>query len=400
MAATPSTDTLLSRGVAEVLPSKAGLAKRMAESPITLYLGIDPTGAFLHLGHMVALRKLQQFALAGHKVILLIGNGTVKIGDPTGRDAARPMLTEAEIEANFQNWKLQAAKVLDFNLIEIKHNGDWLDALKFTDLIKLLAKTTVQQLIERDMFQERIKKGQPIFGHEILYPLLQGYDSVAMNVDLEIGGTDQTFNMLMGRQLQELYNHHEKWVMSTPIINGLDGRKMSKSFNNYVALTEPAVDVYGKLMRLADDQIVEYFNLLTDVSGSEIAEMDAAMKAGANPMEFKKRLAHTITTTLNTTEAADAAAEHFQAAIQNKTAPADLEVISVKTAELSVLEIINQAAPDLSNTEIRRLAEQGSITFFDSTETATKPTDVTQVFSLATPITVKLGKKRWYKITA
>ena len=201
------TTQLLSRGVAEVLPDKDSLATLMDERPIKLYLGIDPTGALLHLGHAVVLRKLQQFADLGHEVILLIGNGTVKIGDPTGRDESRPMLTDKEIEKNWQNWKKQASTILDFSKIKVLHNGDWLDQLNYSDIVKLLAKTTVQQLLERDMFQERLKQGKPIHGHEIIYPLLQGYDSVVMDVDLELGGTDQTFNMMMGRTLQKAYNY-------------------------------------------------------------------------------------------------------------------------------------------------------------------------------------------------
>ncbi len=397
MATTSSTQALLTRGVAEVLPSAAGLTKLMQERPITLYLGIDPTGAFLHLGHLVVLRKLQQFAEAGHHVILLIGNGTVKIGDPTGRDSARPVLTDAEIEANFHNWKDQASKVLDFSKIEIKRNGDWLDKLDFTSLIQLLAQTTVQQLIERDMFQDRIKKGLPIFGHEILYPLLQGYDSVAMNVDLEIGGTDQTFNMLMGRQLQQHYNQHEKWVLSTPIINGLDGRKMSKSFNNFVALTDPAVDVYGKLMRLPDEQIVEYFTLLTDVSETEIARISTAISQGENPMTFKKQLAFTITEQLNDTAAATKAAEFFQTAIQDKAAPDELPEFKVTETNPTVLKLLQLGCPELSNTDLRRLVEQGSVTLFVG-EAATKPANALETIALDAPIVMKVGKKRWFKI--
>ncbi len=389
--------TILTRGVAEVLPTQAGLAKLMAEKPITLYLGIDPTGAFLHLGHMVVLRKLQQFASAGHHVILLIGNGTVKIGDPTGRDSARPMLTEEQIETNFKSWKEQAAKVLDFSQIEIKRNGDWLDKLSFSDLIQLLAKTTVQQLIERDMFQDRIKQNLPIFGHEILYPMLQGYDSVAMNVDLEIGGTDQTFNMLMGRQLQQIYNQHEKWVLSTPVINGLDGRKMSKSFNNFVALTDPAVDVYGKLMRLPDDQIAEYFTLLTDMPTAEIAATQQAMQTGANPMTFKKQLALTITTQLHSAEAAQAAAEHFQTAIQDKAIPNDLPVVTSPEKTLSALDLVKLGAAELSNSDIRRLFEQGSVTIFEA-EVPRKLTLATESLTLDQPLVVKVGKKRWFKV--
>jgi len=392
---------IMTRGVATVLPSAAGLTKLMAERPIKLFLGIDPTGAFLHLGHMVALRKLRQFADAGHQVVLLIGNATVKIGDPTGRDSARPVLTETEIEANFASWKAQAAKVLDFTKIEIVRNGDWLDALKFDDLVKLMAKTTVQQLIERDMFQDRLKNGLPIFGHEILYPLLQGYDSVAMNVDLEIGGTDQTFNMLMGRQLQEVYNHHEKWVLTTPIINGLDGRKMSKSFHNFVALTEPAIDMYAKLMQVADEQIIEYFQLLTDLSLIEISTIEAQIKSGANPMEFKKQLALSITSQLHDPETASEAAEHFKTVIQDRAIPSDLATFSATKPEITVLEAIKLGAPEFSNSEVRRLLDQNSVSLFQSqTDAGTKLLDPNQLLKLTQSVILKVGKKRWFKVIA
>ena len=248
-----TVEEVLSRGVTEVLPSKESLKKLMSQKKIRLYLGIDPTGALLTLGHSVVLRKLQQFADLGHEVILLIGNGTVKIGDPTGKDTTRPELTNEEIEENFKDWQTQASKILDFNKIEIRRNGDWLDKLTYVDLIKIMGQTTVQQLLERDMFQERLKNGLPIHTHEIIYPLMQGYDSVVMDVDLEIGGTDQTFNMMMGRTLQKIYNNHEKWVLATPIIDGTNGRKMSKSYNNYVALTESPTDMYGKLMSISDE---------------------------------------------------------------------------------------------------------------------------------------------------
>jgi tyrosyl-tRNA synthetase len=402
MSVTPhSTDQaairqILTRGVAEVLPTMETLAKLMAERPITVYLGIDPTGSLLHLGHSVALRKLQQFAELGHRVILLIGNGTVRIGDPTGRDSSRPTLTDAEIEANFQTWQAQASKILNFDMIEIVHNGDWLDKLTFADLVKLMAKTTVQQLIERDMFQERLKKGLPIFGHEIMYPLLQGYDSVAMDVDLEIGGTDQTFNMMMGRELQQAYNQHEKWVLSTPIINGTDGRKMSKSFGNYVALNENPTDMYGKLMRISDDVIVEYFTLLTNVSNDEIKAISQSIIAGENPMQFKKRLAHTITADLHSAELADKAAEHFQSTIQDKTMPAEVKTVVVPNLSLTALQLVKAGVPELSNSEIRRLLSQKAVSLVPE---GTVLTDSADILTLTAGQVVKVGKRTYFAIT-
>lgn len=352
---------LLNRGVAQILPDKNSLTEKIKSEKIRLYLGIDPTGSFLHLGHSVVLRKLQQFAEAGHEVILLIGNGTVKIGDPTGRDSSRPMLTESEIEANFKNWQSQAAKVLDFDLIKIKRNGDWLDKLNYAQMVKLMAKTTVQQLLERDMFQERLKNKLPIFGHEIIYPLLQGYDSVAMDVDLEIGGSDQTFNMMMGRHLQKIYNNREKWVLTTPIINGLDGRKMSKSYNNYIALTAEPEEMYNKVMTAKDEVIIEYFTLLTDVSNQEIEEMSLAMNNGENPMIFKKKLAKTLVMMYHDEVLAGKAADNWQKVVSEKKLPDNIIEAIVPNFNLPLVELAKIAEPETSKSHLRRLQDQGGL---------------------------------------
>ena len=385
---------VLSRGVEQILPNKGSLLELMTQRPIRLYLGIDPTGSLLTLGHSVGLRKLNQFAQLGHEVILLIGSGTVKIGDPTGRDSTRPELTDEQIEANFKNWKEQASKVLDFDKIQIRYNGDWLDKMRLPDFIKLMAKTTVSQLLERDMFVNRMKKNQPIFTHELMYPLLQGYDSVAMDVDLEIGGTDQTFNMLMGRHLQKIYNQKEKWVLTTPIINGLDGRKMSKSYGNFIALTENHLDMYGKLMRLSDDQITEYFTLLTDTPLKEIKQMDQAVKAGANPMEFKKKLAFTITQMYHNQKLAQEAAEHFEKTVQQKQAPKTLIEVEVKDNQ-RLLDICRVCANDLSSAEIKRLIKQKGVTLYPQ---EIRPDDINFKVNLSLNHTLRIGKRRWYRL--
>lgn len=373
------TEKLFTRGVQQILPDKDSLEQAAAEKPLKLYLGIDPTGALLHLGHSVVLRKLQQFAQAGHQVILLVGNGTVRIGDPTGRDSARPVLTDQEIEANFQTWKNQASKILDFDKIEIRYNGDWLDKLNYAQIVKLLASTTVQQLLERDMFQNRLKNNLPIFAHEIIYPLLQGYDSVALNVDLEIGGSDQTFNMMMGRHLQKLYNQQEKWILTTPIINGLDGRKMSKSFHNYIALTDSAQDMYNKTMTLNDDLVSEYFTLLTDVDETEIGAMTQAMQHGENPMIFKKKLAQTLVTMYHDVTAAQAAGDFWQKTVSEKQIPSELPKIPVSSFELPLLELAQIAAPEESKSNLRRLVEQKAVELLDNH-------------------VLRIGKKRFYQL--
>ncbi len=399
-------DTVLDRGVAEVLPDTDSLKKHIGEKKtIRVYLGIDPTGPLLTLGHSIPLRKLQQFAELGHEVILLIGNGTVRIGDPTGKDETRPVLTDEQIEANFQDWKRQASTVLDFDMIEIKHNGDWLDQLDYADMVKLLAQTTVQQLLERDMFQKRIEQERPIHGHEIIYPLLQGYDSVAMDVDLEIGGTDQTFNMMMGRTLQKKYNGHEKWVLVTPIINGLDGRKMSKSYDNYIALVDEADEMYTKLMQINDEMIVEYFELLTDVPTERVREIEKAITDSENPMQFKKELAHTITTMYHDEAAAEAAAEKFASVVQGGEV-GDVEAFSFDVAETSehssateasIYDLLKQTPSDRSNSDLRRLIEQGGITVIMQGGEEVTPEDLSEAFALKDVEVIKVGRKEFYK---
>lgn len=386
---------VLTRGVAEVLPARDSLTKLMSERKIRVYLGIDPTGSLLTLGHAVVLRKLQQFAQLGHEVILLIGNGTVRIGDPTGRDATRPVLTDEVIQENFKNWKAQASKILDFSKIKILHNGDWLDKLTYADIVKLLAQTTVQQLIERDMFQDRLKKNLPIHGHEIIYPLLQGYDSVAMDVDLELGGTDQTFNMMMGRHLQKIYNNREKWVLSTPIINGTDGRKMSKSYGNFIALTEAPNDMYGKVMSITDELIVEYFQLLTDVPSNEVSQIEEELRRGANPMPFKKKLAWTITMMYHSSEHADLAQTYFEQTVQNKQIPDDVPEVIIPADAHTLLDVLKHLDTGLSNSDLRRLIEQGGVELLPSGE---KASAADQHIDLKKIETVRVGKRRYYKI--
>lgn len=385
---------ILTRGVEQVLPSAESLAELLSKKKIRVYLGIDPTGSLLTLGHSVVLRKLQQFADAGCEVILLIGNGTVRIGDPTGRDSTRPELTDEQIKENFKTWKEQASKILDFNQIQIKYNGDWLDNLNYADMVKLLAQTTVQQLLERDMFQDRLQKNLPIHGHEIMYPLLQGFDSVAMDVDLEIGGSDQLFNMMMGRQLQKSMNNKEKWVLTTPIINGTDGRKMSKSYGNFVALTEAPNDMYGKLMSVADEEIVIYFTVLTDVPAAEIIVIEKALISGENPINYKKKLAYEITRMYHDEEAAQKAQEFFEKTVQNKQAPEEMMDITV-SMDMAVAQVMQQALPQESNSNLRRLVEQGAVSINDQ-----KVENFNQTLNFTGEAVLKVGKRNYFRLLA
>lgn len=384
---------ILVRGVDQVLPSLQGLSALMQKKKIRLYLGIDPTGNQLHLGHAVVLRKLQQFAEAGHEVILLIGSGTVKIGDPTGRDKTRPMLTDEDIESNFQSWKEQASKVLDFSRIEIRRNGDWLDKLQFADMVRLMARATVQQLMERDMFQDRLKNNLPIFAHEIMYPLLQGYDSVVMDVDLELGGSDQLFNMMMGRQLQSEINGREKFVMTIPLLVGSDGRKMGKSLGNFIGLTETPENMFGKLMSLVDTVVPQYFRLLSNLSSEEIEAIERALTSGdLHPMEAKKRLALDITAQYHSEEAAQNAQEYFEKTVQNQEIPEDIPSLVVHDS-LSVLDLVMQTGVFTSRSEAKRLIEQGGVELAGK-----KLKDFQETVRPEPGSVLRAGKRRWFRI--
>ena len=382
---------MLHRGVAEVLPKVETLETLMRTRKIRLYLGIDPTGAFLTLGHAVVLRKLQQFADQGHEVILLIGNGTVRIGDPTGRDTTRPVLTDEAIKANFEDWKEQASRILDFEKITIKYNGDWLDKLNYVDMVKLMGNVTIAQLLERDMFQERQKKGQPIFGHEIIYPLLQGYDSVAMEVDLEIGGTDQTFNMLMGRTLLRNYKAKEKWVLSLPIINGTDGRKMSKSYDNFIALNDEPKDMFGKLMSIKDQEMNTYFEIFTD---ENLEEIDVLIKK--SPRDAKVKLAICIVTWLHDAASAQEALEDFQTKFVRKEVPDQIPEFSAGASEMGVLDLITKVCGFVSsNGEARRIVEAGGVSVDGE-----KISDSQMEVRLGSESKIlKVGKRKFAKIT-
>lgn len=383
------TDQILSRGVATVLPKAETLAELMEKRKIRLYLGIDPTGAFLTLGHAVVLKKLQQFADAGHDVILLIGNGTVRIGDPTGRDSTRPVLTDEQIKENFQDWKRQAAKVLDFSKIQIKYNGDWLDKLNYIDMVKLLGNVTIQQLLERDMFQERIKKARPIFGHEIIYPLLQGYDSVAMEVDLEIGGTDQTFNMLMGRTLLKSYKEKEKWVLSTPIINGTDGRKMSKSYDNFIALDENPNEMLGKIMSMKDEEMEMYFEIFTDIEDFEYQTLIAQ-----SPRDAKVLLAKKIVTWLHDAISADKAEQDFVQKFVKKEVPDEMPEFVVGDTEIGILNLITKVCNFAgSNSEARQIIKGNGVSIDE-----VKITDPNFVLNPSGKCILKVGKRKFAKI--
>lgn len=287
---------LLTRAVEEVVPMDLAKKKLAAGKPIRVYLGIDPTGNKLHLGHSVPLRKLKAFQDAGHEVIFVIGSFTAMIGDPTGRDIQREPLTSEQIWENFKTYEEQASKVIDLTKIEkVYLNDQWLNDISLTELVKLSSHFTVQQMLERDMYQKRMREGKPIAFNEFIYPLLQGYDSMHLDVDCEIGGNDQLFNMLCGRKLQEVYRKRDKFVLTTKLIEGTDGRKMSKTYDNCIWLEDTSEDMFGKTMRIKDDLILTYMECCTDIPMKEIKNAEKSMKEGTNPKDFKEKLAFEIT---------------------------------------------------------------------------------------------------------
>ncbi len=306
--------------------TRADFQARLNEGrPLTVKLGLDPTSADLHLGHAVVLCKLQQFVEAGHNVVLLIGDFTSRIGDPTGRNELRPPLSLEEIEANMQTYSQQAGKVLDMERVSLQYNSAWLAALTMADLLRLLSRVTVAQMLEREDFHERYAAGTPIALHEFLYPVAQAYDSVALNADVELGGNDQLFNLLMGRHYQNALGQREQVCMTVPLLEGLDGvEKMSKSKGNYVGLTEPPEQQFGKLMRISDEMLPRYARLAAFRSQAQVEQLSAALAAGTiHPMQEKKRIAAQVVTRYHGSAAAQAAGEYFERTVQRRELPSD-----------------------------------------------------------------------------
>lgn len=324
--------------------------------PLRVKLGIDPTSPDLHLGFMVVLHKLQRFAEAGHQVTLIIGDGTARIGDPSGKNVTRPQLTAEEIEANMETYRAQAGKVLDLERISIRYNSEWLDRLTLGDLIKLLSKTTVAQMLERNDFNNRYASGTPIALHEFLYPVAQAYDSIAIEADVELGGSDQLFNLLLGRHYQRESGQSPQICATVPLLVGLDGqKKMSKSLGNYVGITEPATEQFGKLMKIGDDLIPIYARLAAFRSKSDCDRLAAALQAGdVKAMDAKKDVAYDIVTRYHGAQAARDAREHFERTVQRKELPSGELPELTAGAAVRVVELLVQAG----FAESRRAAER------------------------------------------
>src|ERR1700744_9583 len=328
----------LLRGCEEILPASEFEKKIAKGKPLIIKAGFDPTAPDLHLGHTVLLNKLRQFQQFGHKVVFLIGDFTAMIGDPTGKNVTRMPLSQEEVAENAKTYQQQVFKILDPEKTTVSFNSEWMGAMKAADLIRLASTHTVARMLERDDFNKRYNSEQPIAIHEFLYPLVQGYDSVILNADVELGGTDQKFNLLMGRELQRDFGQDPQIVLMTPIIEGLDGvQKMSKSLNNAIGIHEPPQEMYGKLMSINDEMMWRYWTLLTDLRQSEIDRMQADVASGAlHPMEAKKRLARTIVSGFQGQESAQAADENWARQFQQKSDDVEgLEEVRIAFAELT-----------------------------------------------------------------
>jgi tyrosyl-tRNA synthetase len=385
------------RGCDELLVESEWLAKlarsEATKTPLRIKLGLDPTAPDIHLGHTVVLNKMRQLQDLGHTVIFLIGDFTSMIGDPSGRNATRPPLTKEEIAVNAQTYYQQASLVLDPSKTEVRYNSEWCDPLGARGMIQLAAKYTVARMLERDDFTKRYKGGIPISVHEFLYPLMQGYDSVALKSDLELGGTDQKFNLLVGRELQKEYGQEAQCILTMPLLVGTDGvDKMSKSKNNYIGISEAPNDMFGKLMSISDELMWSYFTLLSFKPLSEIAKMKEEVLAGRNPRDFKVALGQEIVARFHSLDAAEKALEDFNHRAKGGV-PDDIPELALSGAPLGIGQLLKQANLVPSTSEAMRNVEQGGVKI-DGVTISDKALKVP-----AGTMVVQVGKRKFAKIT-
>jgi len=392
-------EELLNKGVEQIFPTKDDLEKVLVSGKkIKLYCGFDPSATTLHVGNAILLKKLAQFQELGHEVIFLIGDFTGMIGDPTDKTAARKKLTRKQVLANAKNYKKQAVTFLKFNgsnPAKILYNSEWSDKLSFTDLIELSSKFTVQQMIQRDMFQERLKENKPIYLHEFLYPLAQGYDSVAMDVDLEIGGNDQMFNMMAGRDLMKAVKNKEKFVLTMKLLVDPSGKKMGKSEGNMITLEDSAEDIYGKAMSYPDTMIINGLELLTNISLEVIENIKKSLEEGENPMNYKKTMAFEIVKTIKGKEEAQTAQKHFESTVQKKETPEQVTSYKLQVTKINIIDLLIEVKLASSKSEARRLIEQGGIKIDgEVVENVGKEVEITKE-----GILVQRGKRQFVRVT-
>lgn len=385
----------MERGTVDVVVKEHLQDRLTSGKKLRVKFGIDPTGSGLHIGHAVPLKKLRQFQDAGHQAVLVVGTFTGKIGDPSGKTQTRTMLSDEQVKKNIEHYLEQAGKVIDVQSLEIRYNAEWLSPLSFSDVVQLSSLFTVQQMMQRDMYQERLKKDLPIGVHEFMYPLMQGYDSVALKADIELGGTDQLFNLLAGRPIQKAYGQEPQDIMTNAILEGLDGHeKMSKSLNNYIALFDKPNDMYGKAMSIPDELILKYFELATDVSLQDMEEIKKALKEGENPRNLKMRLGRELVTLYHTAEDAKAAEEYFVTMFSKKEIPEDIEEVAVKQQDWILVDLITELKLSPSKSETRRMMQGGGVRI-----NGEKITDFNTTVSLTKePFILQVGKRKIVKV--
>ncbi|MDF2379552.1 MAG: tyrosine--tRNA ligase [Candidatus Gracilibacteria bacterium] len=390
-----SIEELLTRGVEQVIVRQTLEEKLASKKKLKIYMGIDPTGSDIHLGHSIALRKLRDFVEMGHEVIFLVGNFTALIGDTSDKEAMRKMVTQEEVEENFKTYQEQASKILDFKKVKIKYNNDWLGKLSMADVLKLAQQFTVQQMIERDMYQKRLSSGKPIGLHEFLYPLMQGYDAVAMDVDVEVGGNDQTFNMLAGRTLQRIYNKKEKHMVATTLLEGTDGRKMTTTYGNVVNLTDEPGDMFGKIMSVTDDLIIKYFTLCTDVPLEEVEKYEKAISKSDNPMEYKVMLAKEIVTMYHSEKDAEEAASNFKQVFSEGGKPDKVDQVTFDCGKFKLFALLEELRMVDSRSEAKRMIEQGAVRMNDE---KVETIDAIVDLKVGEKTLLQVGKRKWLEV--
>ncbi|MBR4750003.1 MAG: tyrosine--tRNA ligase [Abditibacteriota bacterium] len=395
---------IIKRGTVEIVP-ESDLLDKLARAirdrkPLKIKLGLDPTAPDIHLGSAVVLRKMRKFQDMGHEVHIIIGDFTAGIGDPTGKSVTRPQLSREEIDKNAKTYYQQFFKILDPDKTVIHFNSEWLGSLSFTDAIRVMSHVTMARLLERDDFQKRLSENRPIAAHEITYPICQAYDSVVLEADVEVGGTEQKFNILMGRTLQGAYEKEQQVGLFMPILTGLDGvNKMSKSLGNYVGITESPSEMFGKLMSISDEQMQEYFELCTDVDMEEVKGLLAGIAAGSvHPMDVKKRLAREIIAIYHSKEEALAAQQEFERVFSQKDVPQDMPSFEIAPDKLedgkcSLMTIVQESGLVGTNSEIRRLISSGAISLDGA-----KYTDFKEMIAVSDGMVIKAGKRKFAKL--
>jgi len=382
----------LARGTVQIIPEDDFKKKLASGKPLTIKFGVDPTALDLHLGHAVVLSKLKDFQDLGHNIIFLIGDFTARIGDPSGRSKTRPLLTQSEIKTNLESYIEQVGRILDPKKITIKFNSQWLDKLAADEMVRLCSRMTVARILEREDFKKRLNERAPISLHELLYPLFQAYDSVQLDADVELGGTDQTFNMLAGRFLQEQFGKEPQVVITMPLLEGLDGvQKMSKSYGNYIGLTEAPSEVFGKVMSISDGLMWRYYELLLNKTADEVKELQ---KSDTHPKELKKQLASQIIEKFWSKKDAESARKNFEALFEKKDYSHAKEVSLPAKAVIWVVDLLRHVDAVKSSSEAKRLIESGAV-HIDGTPITDFKAEIKPIKGM----TIKVGKHRIYCLT-